>query len=347
MSELAFNLLLLVVDAAALFLIWQRNTFPRRAAAAAGVVMAALVLSIALGHGGFGVMRLWSWALFVHGVLLSLGVAIISWRSRRWLAIGYSVLALLLAGVGVDAFLIEPTRLQVSRVVLSSPKLREPKKIVVIADLQTDSIGDYERKTFERVVAERPDIVLFVGDYIQEFDAAKRRRLFGEFRELLATAGLPESTAMFAVRGNVDPGNWAELFAGSNVVTCEDTQSLDSAGLRLTAVSQPDSRDLSLRVPGAEAFHIAFGHHPDFARGDVQAELLIAGHTHGGQVRLPLIGPLMTLSRIPRRWAAGVTQLEGGRTLVVSRGVGMERGDAPRLRFLCRPEIVVIDVEPE
>jgi predicted MPP superfamily phosphohydrolase len=36
----------------------------------------------------------------------------------------------------------------------------------------------------------------------------------------------------------------------------------------------------------------------------------------------------------------------GGRTLVVSSGVGLERGDAPRLRFLCRPEIVVIHVEP-
>ena len=86
MAELAFNLLLLVVDAAALFVVWQRNTLPRRVAAAAGVAAAVLVLSMALGQGGFGVMRLWSWALFVHGVLLALGVAIISWRSRRWLA---------------------------------------------------------------------------------------------------------------------------------------------------------------------------------------------------------------------------------------------------------------------
>jgi non-ribosomal peptide synthetase component F len=45
-------------------------------------------------------------------------------------------------------------------------------------------------------------------------------------------------------------------------------------------------------------------------------------------------------------WAAGVTALEGGRTLVVSRGIGMERGYAPRLRFPCRPEIVVIELEP-
>jgi predicted MPP superfamily phosphohydrolase len=80
--------------------------------------------------------------------------------------------------------------------------------------------------------------------------------------------------------------------------------------------------------------------------GPVQADLLIAGHTHGGQVRLPFIGPLVTFSRVPRAWAAGLTRLSEDRTLIVSRGVGMERMDAPRLRFLCRPEIVVIDVQP-
>ncbi len=83
-----------------------------------------------------------------------------------------------------------------------------------------------------------------------------------------------------------------------------------------------------------------------FALGSVPADLLIAGHTHGGQVRLPLIGAIMTLSRIPRRWAAGLTDLPGGGRLLVSRGTGMERANAPRLRFLCRPELVVIDLTP-
>ena len=73
----------------------------------------------------------------------------------------------------------------------------------------------------------------------------------------------------------------------------------------------------------------------------------MAGHTHGGQVRLPLIGPLKTSAKIPRHWAAGLTDIGGGRRLVVSRGIGMERLWAPRLRFLCRPELVILDVVPE
>jgi uncharacterized protein len=89
------------------------------------------------------------------------------------------------------------------------------------------------------------------------------------------------------------------------------------------------------------------GHCPQFAMGNVEADLLLAGHTHGGQVRLPWIGPLTTGCAVPRSWAAGLTELPGGRKLIVSRGTGMERGCAPRIRFLCRPELVVIDLVPE
>jgi len=64
-------------------------------------------------------------------------------------------------------------------------------------------------------------------------------------------------------------------------------------------------------------------------------------------VQLPLIGPLLTLTVVPRNWASGVTEIDAGTTLIVSRGIGMERADAPRLRFLCRPELVVVDLVPQ
>jgi predicted MPP superfamily phosphohydrolase len=102
-----------------------------------------------------------------------------------------------------------------------------------------------------------------------------------------------------------------------------------------------------VRIPETDEFHIVVAHAPDFALGYAPADLLVAGHTHGGQVQAPFIGPLLTLSRVPRNWAAGgLIGLDGDRHLVVSRGIGMERGWAPRLRFLCPPQLVVIDLKP-
>jgi predicted MPP superfamily phosphohydrolase len=59
-----------------------------------------------------------------------------------------------------------------------------------------------------------------------------------------------------------------------------------------------------------------------------------------------VVGPLVTLSDVPRAWTSGLTRLTGGRALVVSRGIGRERLGAPQMRFLGRLEIVVIDVIP-
>jgi uncharacterized protein len=111
-------------------------------------------------------------------------------------------------------------------------------------------------------------------------------------------------------------------------------------------LSVADSFAPNLSVSPSDRFQIMLGHCPNFALGDVRADLLVAGHTHGGQVRLPGLGPIITLSRVPRGWAAGVADIGQGRTLIVSRGIGMERGPAPRLRFLCRPELVFVELLP-
>ena len=72
-------------------------------------------------------------------------------------------------------------------------------------------------------------------------------------------------------------------------------------------------------------------------------DLVLSGHTHGGQVRLPGLGAVVTFSSFGRRYAAGLFN-EAGTRMVVSRGIGLEGGAAPRVRFLCRPEIVSIDM---
>jgi len=133
------------------------------------------------------------------------------------------------------------------------------------------------------------------------------------------------------------------------VTLVPSTQSFELDQLRLTCLSLDDSRNTLLDIHGGRPgrFHLVLGHAPDFALGHIEADLLVAGHTHGGQLRLPWLGAPVTNTRVPRAWAAGLTDLPGGGKLLVSRGVGMERGYAPRLRFCCRPELVVIELVPQ
>lgn len=315
--------------------------------AVAAVGGLAVLLAYSLGDRGFGSLRLLAYGWFGYlAATLAAGAISLARRHRRAASV-LAALFILVQATALDAFLVEPRWLEVRQVRIVSSKIHKPVTIAIVADLQTDEIGGYERSVFERVMAAHPDLILLAGDYIQEFDNAGRRRLHRELRAMLQEIGLAAPLGVYAVRGNVDSDGWRVSFEETGVICANSTQSFDLGELRLTALAMEDSFSTGLQVFKSDQFQIVLGHCPNFARGDVEADLVVAGHTHGGQVRLPLIGPLITLSRVPRHWAAGVTDLGDGKTLIVSRGIGMERGPAPRLRFLCRPELVFVELVPE
>jgi uncharacterized protein len=98
---------------------------------------------------------------------------------------------------------------------------------------------------------------------------------------------------------------------------------------------------------GAADRCIVAGHAPDFAltlASSMKADLILAGHTHGGQVCLPWLGPLRHISAVPAWLAAGGLHEIDGTPVHVSRGIGMERASAPQMRLLCPPEICVIEL---
>jgi predicted MPP superfamily phosphohydrolase len=72
-------------------------------------------------------------------------------------------------------------------------------------------------------------------------------------------------------------------------------------------------------------------------------DLQLSGHTHGGQVRLPLIGALFTGSLYGKGFEAGRMELNN-MTLYITRGIGLEGAAAPRLRLLCPPEIILWEI---
>jgi predicted MPP superfamily phosphohydrolase len=336
---------------------WKRSL--AREVGASGLVLAAAVLAgLATTQSGFGMMNALAHAVFIGVPLaLLLGAALDHHARLVRLRTAKAVLALLITAVGVDAFFIEPTALEVNRHEVAIDGLERPLTVVVLADFQAERIGEHERRALLAVREAAPDLVLIPGDLLQVGYGPSLDELRRDFAALVAevwgTADAPRLKApILVVGGDVDFRGWRHALKGLPLRVLaepfhQDVAPLDALGVDVTGLNLQASRNTEVIVPrpGARP-HIVFGHAPDFALGSVAADLLVAGHTHGGQVQLPLIGPLLTLSHVPRDWAAGVSEIDDGRTLVVSRGVGMERYVAPRLRFLCRPEVVVLELVP-
>ena len=126
-------------------------------------------------------------------------------------------------------------------------------KIVVLADIQTDRVGDYEREVFRRVAEEQPDLLLFSGDYVQ-VPLAQRSELWADLRPLireLVDHGLAPNGRAFAVQGNVDGHDWQQMFDGLGVETVNARESieLDPLGVSLTCLGWTDSVQTDLRSP--------------------------------------------------------------------------------------------------
>ena len=295
----------------------------------------------------FGKLQLLSIALFVYLNLLLFGSAYLLFRENFRTAVAIGCLASVLVLVGLYAFFVEPNLLEVTRLTISAPKLKIPVRVAILADIQTEDPGSYERAALQKAQEEKPDLILFLGDYVQIKGRSKYTAACEAFNKMLHEVNLQAPLGIHAIRGNVDRsniGHW--YFSGLPVTIFEQTKRVDLGPVILTGLAFEDSLNKTLSISHEEKYHIVFGHHPNFSLGKVDADLLLAGHTHGGQVVLPYIGPIMTLARIPRSWASGTTKLGPNKTLIVSRRIGMERVNAPQMRFNCKPEIVIVDLVP-
>jgi uncharacterized protein len=124
--------------------------------------------------------------------------------------------------------------------------------------------------------------------------------------------------------------------------------SLDGLEVELLGLDDAHIRRHDLRVAprtSPERFGIAVMHSPDVApeAAALGYRLLFAGHTHGGQVRLPIVGALVTNSTMPRRLVSGLIRM-GSAVLHISAGLGT--GKYAPFRFWCRPQATILELEP-
>jgi len=271
-------------------------------------------------------------------------------------------LAFALIAIYIYATHIEPERLQVKEFTISSSKITAPITLVHISDVQSNGIGSYETEVFELIKTYRPDVVLHTGDLIQTYSNSSYPEELDALAELFT--GLGDEVLKYHVNGDTEhPPSIDELqFAQkanttilkNELVNIEvKGQGLQIGGLVLRQSRSPDAATLQ-RVGtnnNPSSFMLLMGHAPDFVlslpENETAPDLCLAGHTHGGQIRLPGIGPLLTLSDVPKGWARGTTELEHT-TLNVSAGIGAEHaGYLPSIRINCPPEFTVIYLQPE
>ena len=264
------------------------------------------------------------------------------------ISVFYILFAIVTTSFGYYISFIEPYNLKISHIKINSNNIKGNITVVVLADIQTNNVTNYERRVFNEVKNLKPDLLLFAGDYIQTDLNKKSKVLMEQLSLLIKEASYSPKLGAYAIEGNVDLRfNWEEIFKNTNIKTIKDTTHLSIGEVELTLLSLHDSFNENLEIePTTSKFNIIMGHSPNFALGKNSANVLLAGHTHGGQIHIPSIGPLLTLSKLPRKWASGQTHISSEKTLIVSNGIGYEHNGAPRIRFLCPPEIIVLELNP-
>jgi predicted MPP superfamily phosphohydrolase len=252
------------------------------------------------------------------------------------------------AGVGVDAFGLEATRVVVTRhdiLVPNLPSVFDGIRIAQVSDVHFPGNQLAARAALEHVHRERPDIVVLSGDMTERADAASQVRDFAaDARGTLATvailgnweylAGMAGEAARSAYRGT-----GVELLVNQSKVIASGSSALALVGLDDVLLGKPD-----LPTARGELKHgtieLWLVHEPVFAdmvpaASVVRPIMIMAGHTHGGQIRIPFVPPVRPVGagRFLEGWYRDTLA-----PLYVSHGVGTTGIPA---RFRCAAELPI------
>ncbi len=282
---------------------------------------------------------------------------------RRWLWRG----TLLALALGSYAHWVEPCWIAVTRHEVVLP-IDRTVELAHLTDLHTTGRGRREETMLALLAARRPDCIVITGDTLEQDGT------FEQCRPLLSALKAP--LGIYMVRGNWETASTHRLPQGQSLreflhdcgVTLLKNESVEIVpGLWLVGLDDfvwgaPDLTRATAAIPDGAA-RVALIHEPEFfdlsgadsaassdhefttpsERGRTAGayDLLLAGHTHGGQVRLPLLPPLFLPSGCGH-YVEGWYEKPGAR-LYVSRGLGMS---GLPFRFCCRPELAIHVLTP-
>jgi predicted MPP superfamily phosphohydrolase len=267
-------------------------------------------------------------------------------------------IALQMIGTGllIYGFWIEPHHIQVTRQMLTTTKLNSGSclRLLHLGDLHIERITQRERLLNKAIKNLSPDLILFSGD-ILNLSYLSDPVAWEEARKVIAE--WQADLGVYFVKGSLGidlPEILPEILKDMPVCLLDDESvSVDFHGemIKIIGVScthrpfQDGPFLQTLIHDNHKHFSILLHHTPDLALDAAEAgiDLQLSGHTHGGQVRIPFYGALVSGLLYGKMFESGRHQI-GDMTLYVTRGIGMEGGGAPRVRFLCLPEIILWEI---
>ena len=214
---------------------------------------------------------------------------------------------------------------------LPSDSGQQTFRILSISDIHVAG-PDMSPQRLARIVrqvnAQKPDAVLIAGDFVSDKQLATRRYSLAE--AIAPLRDVQSRFGTFAVLGNHD--HWRNAVAAHAALRRVGINVLDNSAARAgplviggldDAFTQHDDLAVTLRAMadlGGEP--ILLSHSPDpFPSVPAGVKLMLAGHTHCGQIRLPLVGAISYMSEYGDKYACGIV-VEAGKTLIVGAGVG-------------------------
>lgn len=254
-----------------------------------------------------------------------------------------------LSGAALYAVIVEPRWLEVRRSLIHVADLPAPLegvRIGVLTDLHVEGVRSARLvdRAVRLLMRERPDMVALTGDFAE--DAAGQRAVLDRLAALSAPLGV------HAVPGNHDHEagirSWHDAVDTHPRITDLTNRYVlrERGGVRVCIAGVDDFEEGAPRMvlppADARAFTVLLAHSPDQAercrRCYDAVDLIVSGHTHGGQVRLPFLGAPVNNAENPELYEQGLRRRPWTQ-VYTSRGIGTSR--LP-VRFLARPEIAVL-----
>ncbi|MBQ9244818.1 metallophosphoesterase [bacterium] len=248
----------------------------------------------------------------------------------------------------VYTFFYEPEMITVKHYKIKDAELKG-LKIVFVSDFH---LKKYQTKRFKKIInlinEQNADIVLSGGDYVALHNIDKTLSV-----ETIAEglSKIKSKYGFYTVLGNHDAGKAEtdilkafekysiKTLINNNVIVNIGSENLYIAGVRDIQTGRPNIFKALANTGNPVIF---LTHNPDiYTVIPNNVNLILAGHTHGGQVRLPFLGGIIVPSKYKNKYALGLIE-EDNKKMLVTKGIGTS---VLNVRFNCKPEIVVIDFE--